>query len=500
MYRKLPLFVLACLLAVSARAADGDRAPVPPAEEVEKATKLVRDLFKSEYAKTQPKAKAALAEKLFKQAEETNDDPVARYALYRESAELAAAAGDVTLTLEALGAIRTRYSGGKSEQDEPVLKAITARAPAADALTLANYLIRTVDDAVAADELEPAERLAALAVTAANRSKNVRASSVAAARVKEVEAFKKESAPIKEALKTLEKTPTNAAAALVAGKYYCFQRGEWEKGIPLFVVGNDAKLKALAEKEVEGSKEAADLLAVADGWYEAGTAAPAHHKRAALGRAFTFYAKAAPDLTGLNRTRADKRIEELERVVESRGPYDDLFAAVRTAVRGKDVEELAPLGGIFGRKDYRENGPSGGVLIGFNYGLRKVNNHDVVGYLQPIYMTPNGEKLGGAYGRAPAKPLVAKAKSGYAVGSLQITGGGLLESYTITFMRIQGKTLNPADKYDSPSMGREMAFGGRTVGDGRPVIGLHGKRTDGDEDICTIGLIVAGPKPAPPKK
>src|SRR5262245_47514142 len=208
MYRTTALFALACLLvlAVSASAAEGEkRAPVPPAADVEKATKLIRELFKDEYVKTTAKARLALAEKLFKQAEETNDDVAARYALYRESAELAAAAGDVTLTLEALGAIHARYRGVKLEQDEPVLKTVTAKAPTAEALALANHLIRAVDDAVAVDELESAERLAVLAVAAANRSKNVRAASAAGVRVKEVEAFKKEAPQIKEALKTLEK-------------------------------------------------------------------------------------------------------------------------------------------------------------------------------------------------------------------------------------------------------------------------------------------------------
>ena len=95
-----------------------------------------------------------------------------------------------------------------------------------------------------------------------------------------------------------------------------------------------------------------------------------------------------------------------------------------------------------------------------------------------------GEKLGTGYGKAPAKPLVVKAKPGYAVGAMRIHGGGLLEGYGLVFMRIRGRALDPADKYDSPWLGREVrAVDQPQVGDGRVVIGIHGKlRADGDEE------------------
>src|SRR4051812_7166018 len=104
MYRTTALFVLACLLAASAAAAD--RVALPPAADVEKASKLIHDLFKADFAKTAPKAKLALAEKLFKQGEETSDDPAAQFVLYREAAELAAAGGDGDLALKAVQSIR----------------------------------------------------------------------------------------------------------------------------------------------------------------------------------------------------------------------------------------------------------------------------------------------------------------------------------------------------------------------------------------------------------
>ena len=120
MYRMPTLALFAWLLGISGTTAD-DRVAMPAQEELEKATKLVHELFKSDYAKTAPKARAALAEKLFRQAEETSDDPAAQYVLLRETAELASAGSDVELALPRLirfacGQRRENRTGGSVPQ------------------------------------------------------------------------------------------------------------------------------------------------------------------------------------------------------------------------------------------------------------------------------------------------------------------------------------------------------------------------------------------------
>lgn len=501
MYRLMALLALICSFAASLSAADDDRSPAPPTADIKKATELVRELFKEDYARTGLKAKKELAEKLFKQAEETNDDPAARFALFAEAADVAAAGGDATLAIEAINAIHERFTNVKAEATEGTLKNLATKAAGADALNVANHLLKVTDDAVTAADLEAAERMVKLAETAATRSKNIRAASLASARAKDVEQFKKDAPAIKAALEKLEKSPTDAAAATVAGRYYCFQRGEWEKGIPLLVGADDAKLKAVAEKEAEGAKEGTDLLAIADGWYDVAATTPAHLKRAAQGRAFSFYTKAAPDLTGLNRTRADKRIDELEKVVTS-AHSEEFWNAVRSAVRNKDVEELKPVGFPFGDVDYRDNAPPGGVLIGFNYTLGKFVNNDVIGALQPIYMTPTGEKLGTALGKMAPKPLTVKAKPGYAVASITFRTGLGFDAFHLTYMRIVGKGFSQNDKYDSVLIGGKGGGEQPPLGDARPIVALHGKKKKGDDQpAVNMGLVLAGPKPnAVPKK
>ena len=63
----------------------------------------------------------------------------------------------------------------------------------------------------------------------------------------------------------------------------------------------------------------------------------------------------------------------------------------------------------------------------------------------------------------------------------------------VTFMRIDGKVLKASVAYETPWVGRKGDQFSAEVGDGRPVVGLHGKLTN-EGDVCSIGAIVAGPK------
>src|SRR5947209_4185043 len=79
-------------------------------------------------------------------------------------------------------------------------------------------------------------------------------------------------------------------------------------------------------------------------------------------------------------------------------------------------KEIA-LGG-FGQVPFSETNADGGVIIGFFAG-DDGNGH--VGYLQPIYLTAKGEKVGQAYGVARRPLQCLKAKTGYALRSEEHT-------------------------------------------------------------------------------
>lgn len=163
------------------------------------------------------------------------------------------------------------------------------------------------------------------------------------------------------------------------------------------------------------------------------------------------------------------------------------------------LRQTPPAGGFFASKEYREYREDGALLTGFEVGYGQVNNTTVIAYLRPIWRTAQGEVYGTAYGRSQTPTAVVKARDGYAVGGIVIAGGGALEGFALTFMRIGAKHLDPDDAYTSEWYGertRKPDPDGMRTGDGEFVVGIYGKRFedkggrnfDNAGGICTIGL------------
>ena len=165
------------------------------------------------------------------------------------------------------------------------------------------------------------------------------------------------------------------------------------------------------------------------------------------------------------------------------------------------LRETPAAGGFIAQTSYREERKDGAVLIGFETGFGKVFSTDIITYLRPIWLTSRGEEFGTAYGRAQGPLTTVKAQNGYAVGGIVVAGGGALEGFCLTFMRIGTKGLNTRESYTSDWYGeadRRPSANAMWSGDGSFVVGLHGKRFedkggksfDDGGAIGTIGLVL----------
>jgi hypothetical protein len=182
---------------------------------------------------------------------------------------------------------------------------------------------------------------------------------------------------------------------------------------------------------------------------------------------------------------------------ETRPPPPEPFAAIREGVRDHKYKVTRVAGGAFAPIHFEDVPPEGAVLIGFEVGLGSfVGNADIIDYLRPIYLTAEGEKLGTAYGRPTARTFTVKAKPGYAVGGMTIHGGGLLDGFAITFMKLDKKGLTRDGAYQSawiggPGGGEEVAGG-----DGSFVVGICGRKMDEREGHKPggLGLVLLKPE------
>ncbi len=154
-----------------------------------------------------------------------------------------------------------------------------------------------------------------------------------------------------------------------------------------------------------------------------------------------------------------------------------------------------------GGEPFEQKGGEGVFLTGFAVQIRDTE----IAFLQPIYSTPTGRKMAesgiGHLGGAKRHTNI-EGKDGYAIGGLMVwsnRGGSfqLVRGIRILFMRRSDRVLDPKDSYwsewiGSSGKGQEVMLGG----DGKPIIGIHG-RTGGAIDSLGIIQLLEAPKERP---
>lgn len=475
-----------------------DKIKLPSAEERAKATRLIRDLFKEDYARTGPASQGALAAKLIQQAGETLDDPASQYSLYRETAELAAAI-NVDLALEACDAVVRRFEGPPEDVLEPMLEVVVAKVAKPEAYgQVAVFAMRRADALLADDEIEAARRLHKIAEESAEKAKSLKIVKQVQSQAGEIEAYRQTQDAVARARQTLKSKPDDVDAVLVLGKHFCFLKGDWAKGLPLLAKSADTKLKQLATKDLETNEDdGPGCIAIADAWYDALASIQSHPKRQVQLRVHGLYSKALPGAAGLTRVKLEKRLDELEKALPpGRIDHSALWPVLRSAVASKSYQKVDARGGAFADKEYSDVLPEGGILIGFNYSLGKFVGLDYLVGLQCIYLTSSGEKLGTAFGDlSSSKMKTVKAKPNYAVGKLAMYTGGNWEGMKVVFMRIDGAGLKADDSYESAEIGHTEKKP-QYMGEGLPIVGIHGRRYGGGDNagVCQIGFYTVSGK------
>ena len=229
----------------------GKRAAIPSPAQQKEAEKTVREVFKAELAKNDAAERLALVQKLFSQADETTDDSAARYTLLVMAANLSAQADSLEGIHAATGKLAEYFDGDFSVVTKTSL----------------GLLISATRDSA----------LSKLAI----------------------------------AHKTLIDKPDDAGANLAVGKYLCVARGDFERGLPMLAKSIHPGLSKAAKQDLSNPQEPAAQIATGDDWWElADKASEKEDKFRYQERAKTWYDKALPAVSGLNKVKLEKRIAE----------------------------------------------------------------------------------------------------------------------------------------------------------------------------------------------
>ena len=245
------------------------RVAVPEAARQKDAEKLVKDLFKELYAKKAPADRQVLGRALIEEARKNSSDSAAQWVLCREAQDAALQAGDVKTALEAADIVARQFDVDGLALRNAVLTsaAKTARTPE-DFSALAAALMRLIDELVAADQYDVADKSSAAALQHARRSNDVPLILRITLRAREVAEAKTRFQAMKKVLETLAKNPEDPPANLEMGQFLCFVKGNWDLGPRFLVKGPDGPLKTLAQKEVALPTASAEVVSLADGWWD----------------------------------------------------------------------------------------------------------------------------------------------------------------------------------------------------------------------------------------
>lgn len=284
--------------------------PVPDTAAQKEAEKQIRGSFKEEYAKKTPSDRIALAKKLLQQGLDTSDSPGTRYVLLREASDLAALGGDTGIPLQAIGEIARHHEIPWVEMKSAALATASKSMRLIDEFgDLAKRFLDLVEEALAAEEYDSAEKAASTGAQFARKGKNASLQAKLEARGKEAVERRIRAAKVGRALETIAKNANDGEARLVAGYHLAVVKGDWEQGLAHLARCNDAGYKSAAEKDLAQPSEAAARVTAGDAWWELGEKTSGAAQGRLRSRAGHWYLKAREQLSGPSRARVDQRLQ-----------------------------------------------------------------------------------------------------------------------------------------------------------------------------------------------
>jgi serine/threonine-protein kinase len=295
---------------------------LPDAAKIAAAEKTVRDLYKKEFARKANDEMIALAGKLMEDAAGTKDDLALRYVLLREARDLGALAGNPDTMLKAIDELEKTYALDALEQKIAAFdKASKATNLPPVMRGLVEAIVKAVEEAVDSDNYDAARKLVSAALAAAKKANSAAMLTKVQNLDKEVTETANEFKSAKAARDKLETAPTDEGASFTWGRFLTYFKGHWGDGLPLLAGGSDEKVQTLAEKDRDNPKAAAEQNELGDGWYALGQAQKsALAKKNLWLRAKFWYEQAAPSLAGADKTKAEKRVKEIEALLPKEAP------------------------------------------------------------------------------------------------------------------------------------------------------------------------------------
>ncbi|MHC4399511.1 MAG: hypothetical protein ACYTG0_07520 [Planctomycetota bacterium] len=295
-----------------------EKLPVPDEAVQKRVEGEIREVFAAEYDQaTQPAGKLALASKLLSQADDTEEDPAARYVLLSQARRLAVEVGATEIALDAVDRLAEQFDVDPwALRTEAVSRLTGAIRTRPGRLELASRVYDLINPALADDRYNEADKLAKAGENLARRALDPGLKSRLLERQGRVRVLKRAWEGLRPTRGVLSDQPDDPDANLAVGKFYCFTKRDWAHGLPHLIKGSDPTLKEMAEADLAGPDDPIEQHALGDRWWNLADSRPEGEMESARWRAGDWYLAAKPHLSALQKARIEAKLKQSGRVTD----------------------------------------------------------------------------------------------------------------------------------------------------------------------------------------
>jgi hypothetical protein len=290
------------------------RVTIPNSDEVAKAIKTVRDLYKDDLAKAKkPEDKLPVLATMLKKGAEFKDDLVGKFAILSEARDVAVEIGDDAGLKSSFAQVSETFFVGRADWFCDSVEAATKRTmTSAVARKLTRSIMEQFETTVLDELFDESKRLLESALSVARKTQDNAVLKNVVDRKSELDRQLKGLESLIKARETLAKNPEDIAANIVLGKHYCFVENDWPKGFAHLAKSSDTGVQEAAKASLENPQVAADQVKAGDLWWLKSEKPAVLTKLELQYIAVYWYALAEPSVDGLLRTKVAKRIADAQ--------------------------------------------------------------------------------------------------------------------------------------------------------------------------------------------
>ncbi len=354
-----------------------EKRKVPSAAELDAAERSMRTRLAEDLAKAKrPADHREIADKLLRMTGDGTGDSALLYVIYREAREQAVLADDYDRALKICDETAEAFDLDVWEQKvDAVHRASEAAKSASQRKAIAQLTQTLAEQLVLAGRYDLASDVISVGVTAAARSREAELGKTLRQQRDQIWQTKRRAVDAQVWAERLKSDPDNGEMNQRYGSFLCFDRGDWETGIPHLAKSTNAALRRAAEKDEAASKAEAEQGAAFDGWCDAVEAVDRDHRDAVRKRALHWAGLAAAHTSGLAKSQLESRMADVERKL-SDGTKDPFAPSLtkRDAGGAAAAAWSPPEGfqGLLGR--VQVEGADIGVLWKYSPGLQLTNS------------------------------------------------------------------------------------------------------------------------------